>query len=83
MISLMGGSTKKFMPEGNMQTFLFVFVVFFIKVYLVQFSYNLVAPKLIGDFNRSTSVDNNQKQFEPMTFTQAIFLVILANNLFR
>ena len=79
MISLMGGSTKKFMPEGNMQTFLFVFVVFFIKVYLVMFSYNYVAPKLIGDFG-SASKD---KQFEPMSFTQAIFLVILFNNLFR
>ena len=78
MISLMGGSTKKFMPEGNIQTFLFVFVVFFIKVYLVMFSYNYVAPKLIGDFGNT-----KDKQFEPMSFTQAIFLVILANNLFR
>jgi len=78
MISLMGGSSKSFLPEGNFKKFLFVFVIFFIKVYLVQFSYNLVAPKLIGDFGNS-----NDKQFEPMTFTQAIFLVILANNLFR
>ena len=74
----MGGSTKKFIPEGdNVQIFLFVFVVFFIKVYLVQFSYNYVAPKLMADFG------NNVKQFEPMSFTQAIFLVILFNNLFR
>ena len=77
MISLMGGSTKNFTPEGNIQTFLFVFIIFFIKVYLVQFSYNYVAPKLMADFG------NNVKQFEPMSFTQAIFLVILANNLFR
>jgi hypothetical protein len=81
MISLMGGSSKSFLPEGNFKKFLFVFVIFFIKVYLVQFSYNLVAPKLISDFGNK--VDNNQKQFEPMSFTQAIFLVILANNLFR
>ena len=81
MISLMGGSSKSFLPEGNFKKFLFVFVIFFIKVYLVKYSYNLVAPKLIGDFGNK--VDNNQKQFEPMTFTQAIFLVILANNLFR
>ena len=80
MISLMGGSTKKFMPQGNMQTFLFVFVIFFIKVFLVQFSYNYVAPKLIGDFSNSKRDD---KQFEPMSFTQAIFFVILFNNLFR
>jgi len=79
MISLMGGSTKKFMPEGNMQTFLFVFVVFFIKVYLVMFSYNYVAPKLMADFGNVSK----DKQFEPMSFTQAIFLVILFNNLFR
>ena len=78
MISLMGGSSKSFLPEGNFKKFLFIFVIFFIKVYLVQFSYNLVATKLIGDFGNS-----NDKQFEPMSFTQSIFLVILANNLFR
>ena len=76
----MGGSTKKFIPEGdNVQIFLFVFVVFFIKVYLVQFSYNYIGPKLMEDFGNVS----RDKQFEPMTFTQAIFLVILFNNLFR
>ena len=73
----MGGSAKNFLPEDNMNKILFVFVIFFIKVYLVQFSYNFVAPKLINDFG------NERKQIEPMTFTQAIFLVILFNNLFR
>ena len=77
MISLMGGSSKNFLPEDNVNMLLFVFVIFFIKVYLVQFSYNFVAPKLISDFG------NEKKQIEPMTFTQAIFLVILFNNLFR
>ena len=77
MISLMGGSSKNFLPEDNVNMLLFVFVIFFIKVYLVQFSYNFVAPKLISDFS------NERKQIEPMTFTQAIFLVILFNNLFR
>ena len=76
----MGGSTKKFIPEGdNVQIFLFVFVVFFIKVYLVQFSYNYIGPKLMEDFGNVS----RSKQFEPMSFTQAIFLVILFNNLFR
>ena len=73
----MGGSAKTFLPQDNMNKLLFVFVIFFIKVYLVQFSYNFVAPKLINDFG------NERKQIEPMTFTQAIFLVILFNNLFR
>ena len=74
----MGGSSKSFLPEDNFKKFLFVFVIFFIKVFLVQFSYNYVAPKLINDFS-----DRDDKQFEPMTFTQAIFFVILFNNLFR
>ena len=73
----MGGSSKNFLPTDNVNMLLFVFVIFFIKVYLVQFSYNFVAPKLINDFG------NERKQIEPMTFTQAIFLVILFNNLFR
>ena len=67
------------LPEvDNFQMFLIVFVIFFVKVYLVQYSYNFVAPKLIRDFS-----DNGSKQFETMSFTQAIFLVILFNNLFR
>ena len=75
----MGGSSKAFLPEDNFKKLLFVFVIFFVKVYLVKFSYNLVAPKLISDFRQ----ENKDKQFEPMTFTQAIFLVILFNNLFK
>ena len=78
MIALMGGSTKSFLPQGNnLQTFLILLVVFFIKVYLVQFSYNFVAPKLISDFG------NKESAFKELSFSQAIFLVILANNLFR
>ena len=51
MISLMGGSTKSFLPQGdNIQMFLFLLLIFLVKVYLVQFSYNYVAPKLIKDF---------------------------------
>ena len=74
----MGGSTKSFLPQGNnLQTFLILLVVFFIKVYLVQFSYNFIAPKLINDFG------NKESSFKELTFSQAIFLVILANNLFR
>lgn len=74
----MGGSTKSFLPQGNnLQTFLILLVVFFIKVYLVQFSYNFVAPKLISDFG------NKESAFKELSFSQAIFLVILANNLFR
>ena len=80
MISLMGGSVKKMLPDvDNFQMFLIVFVIFFVKVYLVQYSYNFVAPKLIKDFGDNDSI----RQFESMSFTQAIFLVILFNNLFR
>jgi len=78
MISLMGGSTKSFLPQGDkVQTFLIMLLIFLVKVYLVQFSYNYVAPKLIKDFG------NKDTDFTRLTFTQAIFLVILANNLFR
>ena len=48
-MTLMGGF-QKFLPTDNVNMFLFIFVIFFIKVYLVQFSYNFVAPKLINDF---------------------------------
>ena len=52
MISLMGGSTKSFLPQGDkLQTFLIMLLIFLVKVYLVQFSYNYIAPKLIYNPN--------------------------------
>ena len=77
MINLMGGSIKKLIPEGDyIKSILFIFVIFFVKVYLVQYSYNIIIPKISKDFG-------NNNIIAPLSFTHAIFLVILFSNLFR
>ena len=61
----------------SLQLFLMVFLVFFIKVFLVQWSYNRIFPLL-----RYNMTGNTTKDFRPLTFVESIVVVILFNNLF-
>ena len=60
----------------SIQFFLMIVVIFFIKVILVQWSYNRIFPIL--RYNATGQTNN----FRPLTFTQSIIVVILFNNLF-
>ena len=75
MYNQKGGSMNSF---GNSGVFLFVvgLILFFIKVLLVQISYNIVVPRLLSSYNI------NMMRYRPLSFVEAIFLVILFNNLF-
>ena len=53
------------------------FTIFIIKVFLVYYSYNHIAPKLISNIQ-----DEPVKNFKPLNFFEAAIFVILANNLF-
>ena len=61
----------------SLSLFLMVVLVFFIKVILVQWSYNTIFPVL-----RYNAVGNTTKDFRPLTFVESIVVVILFNNLF-
>ena len=61
----------------SLQFFLVILVVFLIKSWLVQWSYNTVMPKLISNM---TGTDRN---FRRLTYLEAIVVVILFNNLFN
>lgn len=61
----------------SLQLFLMVVLVFFIKVFLVQWSYNRIFPVL-----RYNVVGHSERNFRPLTFLESIILVILFNNLF-
>ena len=52
-------------------------IVFFIKVILVQWSYNRIFPVL------RYNMTNDSKDFRPLTFVESIIVVILFNNLFN
>jgi hypothetical protein len=53
-----------------------LFLVFFIKVFLVQWSYNRIFPVLRYNFT------GQRGDFRPLTFVESIVFVILFNNLF-
>ena len=61
----------------SLQLFLMVVLVFFIKVFLVQWSYNRIFPVL-----RYNVVGHSERNFRPLTFLESIIVVILFNNLF-
>ena len=75
---MIGGFIKgNKMKVDSLQLFLMLFLVFFIKVFLVQWSYNRIFPVL-----RYNMVGNTTKDFRPLTFVESIIVVILFNNLF-
>jgi len=57
--------------------FLLALTIFILKVFLVYYSYNHIAPKLISNFQ-----DKPVENFKPLSFLEAAIFVILANNLF-
>ena len=64
------------MKINSLSLFLMVVLVFFIKVFLVQWSYNRIFPVL------RYNMTGNNKDFRPLTFVESIIVVILFNNLF-
>ena len=62
---------------NSLSLFLMVILVFFIKAFLVQWSYNRIFPVL-----RYNMIGNSTKDFRPLTFIESINVVILFNNLF-
>lgn len=65
--SVMAGGAKHG-AKGYLGAFVFVLIMFLIKVWLVQYSYNYVAPRLMESSSE-------------LSYTDAVFLVILFNNL--
>tara|TARA_B110000967_G_C18821255_1_gene528816 strand:- start:73 stop:327 length:255 start_codon:yes stop_codon:yes gene_type:complete len=63
-------------PTSMATVFLVSLLFLAIKSYLVQVTYNSVAPKLISNNGLST------QNFRPLDFWESVMLVILANNLF-
>jgi len=73
--SMAGGAGNGELGVGFM-VFLVSLAMFFIKVLLVMISYNIVVPRILDTYSYDMS------RWRPLTFLEAIFLVILFNNLF-
>lgn len=75
---MIGGLVKTSkLKIDSLQFFLVILVVFLIKSWLVQWSYNTIMPKLISNI---TGTDRN---FRRLSYLEAIVVVILFNNLFN
>ena len=75
---MIGGLVKTSkLKIDSLHFFLVILVVFLIKSWLVQWSYNTIMPKLISNM---TGTDRN---FRQLSYLEAIVVVILFNNLFN
>ena len=75
---MIGGFIKgNKMKIDSLSLFLMLILTFFIKVILVQWSYNTIFPLL------RYNITNDTKDFRPLTFVESIVVVILFNNLFN
>jgi hypothetical protein len=77
MIQLGGAVAKTMNIVDPLSIFVLSLLVFLLKCYLVQWSYNSIFPLL-----RYNLIGVANQPFIEFNFTQAIILVILANNLF-
>ena len=71
---ILSGGGKK---GETINIFLLALTIFILKTFLVYYSYNHIAPKLISNIQ-----DEPVKNFKPLSFFEAAIFVILANNLF-
>ena len=75
---MIGGFVKGTkLKVDSLQFFIAMIAVFFIKVYLVQWSYNRVFPVL------KYNMTGTQGEFRKLTYMDSIVVVILFTNLFN
>ena len=59
--------------KDSMDVYFYVLVLFIIKVFLVQYSYNVIAPRLIMNWQ-----DKQIKNFRPLSFLEAALAILIA-----
>jgi len=75
---MIGGFVKgNKLRVDSLQFFIAMVAIFFIKAWLVQWSYNRVFPVL------KYNMTGSQGEFRKLTYLEAIVVVILFNNLFN
>lgn len=75
-----GGKLKKMIKDEKLSTlfavFFMILLVLLIKAYVVQITYNMMWPKIVENSGGDTS------RFKPLTFYEALLMVILFSFLF-
>jgi len=75
-----GGKVEEMIKNKNISTlfavFFMIIFVLLIKAYVVQITYNMMWPKIVENSGGDTS------RFKPLTFYEALMMVILFSFLF-
>ena len=78
--ALNGGKLKKMINDEKLSSlfaiFFMIVLVLLIKAYVVQLTYNMMWPKIVENSGGDTS------RFKPLTFYEALMMVILFSFLF-
>ena len=78
MLFKLAGGGKDLIKKDSTEIFLIILILFMIKVFLVQYTYNTIAPQLISNIQ-----DKKISNFKELSFLEAAMFLILANNLFN
>jgi len=73
---VLGGGGIDF-SKSSFEVLVLLFLVLLIKSTLIYYTYNTIAPKLISNIQ-----DKPVQSFRPLSFSESIMFMILANNLF-
>ena len=78
MSRMVGGGLKSMLPKKNKELYMILagLVIILLKAFAVQWSYNLIWPKLVRNNGGDTS------NFKSLTFYEAFIFVILISFLF-
>lgn len=75
-----GGAKAASKHGGGLLLFAIILALFLIRAYIVQFAFNRAVPGLIARV--AENPEKNLANFRPISFTEAIFLTLLASSLF-
>ena len=84
LVMMGGGKQIKSLLEGEtgpnaVSLMVMLLVLFLLRALVVQFAYNKVAPKLISHWS---SVSENDREFRPLVFEEALLFTVLISFLF-
>ena len=83
LYNLLTGGAKK--PKNSLGVALYAIVLviisLIIRIFIVYYAYNLIVPKLISTF--SENPDKVLSHYRPLTYWEALVLIILISSLIR
>ena len=83
LYNLLTGGAKKTKNNFGMVIYALILVIIslIIRIFIVYYSYNLLVPKLISTF--SENPDKVLSHYRPLTYWEALILIILISSLIR